>query len=115
MSTGRTTGRSGAYDVPAGTDVRAVARRLSPSFPTVRAEVRLRQGTGVGLRRRAESVTPIADRPGWDAVVVEGPLPELSDEVLTCGADVVVESPRSLRDDVVARLRSVAGADGMPR
>ena len=44
----RASGKSGAYDVPAGTDVRAVARRLSPSFPSVRAELRVRQGTGVG-------------------------------------------------------------------
>jgi len=43
-------------------------------------------------------------------VVVEGPVHELSDEVLTYGADVVVEAPPSLRDDVVARLRAVAGA-----
>jgi proteasome accessory factor B len=90
---------------------RAVARRLSPSFPSVRAEVRVRQGTGIGLRRRAESVTPVADRPGWDAVVVEGTVHELSDEVMTYGPDVVVEAPASLRDDVVARLRAVAAAD----
>ena len=69
----------------------------------------MRQGTGVGLRRRAESVTSIADRPGWDAVVVQGPAQELADEVLTYGADVVVVAPQSLRDDVIARLRAVAG------
>ena len=72
----------------------AIARRLSPSFPSVRAELRLRQGTGVGLRRRAESVTPLAGPPGWDLVVVEGPVHDLSDEVLTYGADVVVRRPR---------------------
>lgn len=103
----RATGKSGAYDVPAGTDVRELARRLSPSVPTVRAEMRVRQGTGVGLRRRAETAIPLDDRPGWDRVVVEGPVRELSDEVLTYGADVVVETPQALRDDVVARLRSV--------
>lgn len=110
VGTVRASGKSGAYDVPPGTDVREVARRLSPSYPSVRAEVRVRQGTGVGLRRRAESVTPIADRPGWDAVVVQGPVHELADEVLTYGADVVVVAPQSLRDDVVARLRAVAGS-----
>ena len=108
----RASGRSGAYDVPPGTDVREVARRLSPSYPSVRAEIRVRQGTGVGLRRRAESVTPLDDRPGWDSVVVEGPVHELSDEVLTYGADVVVVAPQSLRDDVIARLRAVAGSAG---
>ena len=104
----RATGKSGAYDVPAGTDVRELARRLSPSFPSVRAEIRVREGTGVGLRRRAETVTPLDDRPGWDRVVVEGPVHELSDEVLTYGADAVAETPAALRDDVVARLRAVA-------
>jgi proteasome accessory factor B len=63
----------------------------------------------VGLRRRAESVTPLEDRPGWDVLVVEGPVHELSDEVLTYGADVVVHGPDSLRDDVVSRLRAIAG------
>ena len=110
VGTVRASGKSGAYDVPPGTDVREVARRLSPSYPSVRAEVRVRQGTGVGLRRRAESLTPIADRPGWDAVVVQGPVHELADEVLTYGADVVVVAPQSLRDDVVARLRAVASS-----
>ena len=79
----------------------------------MRARLRVRQGTGVGLRRRAESVAPLDDRPGWDAVVVEGPVHELSDEVLTYGADVVVEAPQSLRDDVVARLRAVVGSGGV--
>ena len=107
----RTTGKSGAYVVPPGTDVREVARRLAPSFPTVRAELLVRSGTGVGLRRRAESVTASEDRPGWDVVVVEGPENELASEVLTHGTGVVVTAPESLRDEVVARLRAVvAGA-----
>jgi proteasome accessory factor B len=69
----------------------------------------VRQGTGVGLRRRAETVTPLDEHAGWDLVVVEGPVHELSDEVLTYGSDVVVEAPPALRDDVVSRLRAVAG------
>lgn len=68
----------------------------------------MRQGTGLGLRRRAESATPIEERAGWDRVVVEGPVHELSDEVLTYGADVVVEAPQSLRDEIVSSLRAVA-------
>ena len=74
----------------------------------------MRQGTGVALRRRAESVTPLEGsgrESGWDSVVVEGPVHELSDEVLTHGTDVVVEGPQALRDEVVTRLRAVAGAD----
>ncbi len=41
--------------------------------------------------------------------MVTGPVHELSDEVLTHGTDVVVEGPDALRDEVVARLRAVAG------
>ena len=93
-----------------GHGVREIARRLSPSYPTVRAEVRVRQGTGVGLRRRAESVTPIEDRPGWDALVVAGPVHELSDEVLTYGADVVVDLTGDL---AVGSL--VSQTDAVPR
>ena len=68
----------------------------------------------MGLRRRAESVTAL-DEPGWDSVVVQGPVHELSDEVLTYGTDVVVEAPQALRDEVVSRLRAVAGADAGER
>jgi proteasome accessory factor B len=103
----RATGKSGAYDVPPGTDVRAVARRLSPTFPTVRAELGVRPGTGVALRRRAESVAPATDASGWDTVVVEGPVHELADEVHPYGADVVVQGPQALRDEVVSRLHSI--------
>ena len=80
----RASGRSGAYAVPPGTDVRALARRLSPSLPSIRAEVLVRPGTAVGLRRHAESVLPGA-ADGWD---------------------VVVRSPSALRDEVVERLRA---------
>ena len=47
--------------------------------------------------------------------MVEGTVHELSDEVLTYGADVVVEAPAALRDDVVARLRAVAAVAGDAR
>ena len=40
----KATGRPGAYDVPAGTDVRAVAARLAPASPSVRAELLVRGG-----------------------------------------------------------------------
>jgi proteasome accessory factor B len=52
-------------------------------------------------------VTPFEGREGWDSVVVEGPVHELADEVLTYGADVVVELPAALRDEVVGRLRAL--------
>jgi len=104
------TGKSAAYVVPPGTDVRALARRLSPSFPSVRAEVLLRPGTGVGLRRLAEAVTLDSAGSGWDVVVVDGPTQQLADEILTYGPDAVVQSPQALREEIVERLRAVVGA-----
>jgi proteasome accessory factor B len=108
----RATGKSGAYDVPPGTDVRATARRLAPSVPSARAELLVRPGSGVGLRRRAETVEEAAatvDGEGWDLLTVSAPLDALADEVLTYGPDVVVRDPSELRDTVVARLRAVVG------
>ncbi len=100
----RPTGKSGAYVVPEGTDVRALTRRLAPSFPSVRAQLRVRPGTGVGLRRRAEATVDDAGS-GWDVVTVEGPLHHLADEVLTYGVDVVVDEPAALREQIIERLR----------
>ena len=109
------TGRSQAYDVPPGTDVRATAHRLTGRAPSVRAEILARPGSGVGLRRRAESVQEGAqavDGEPWDLLVVSAPLEALADEVLTFGPHVVVLGPEELRASVVERLRAVlAGAD----
>lgn len=109
------TGKAGAYDVPAGTDVRQVARRLVPSDPQVEATLLVRQGTGLGLRRQAadveEDVAGPDTRTAWDRVRLTGSVGNLADEVLTYGANVMVESPADLRDQVVGRLRAVVGED----
>ncbi len=67
----------------------------------------VRPATGVGLRRRAESVTPDPAGSGWDVVVVEAPVHQLADEILTYGPDAVVQSPDALREEIVERLRAV--------
>lgn len=103
----RTQGRSGAYDVPTDLDLREVAKRLLPPEPTARATLRVRAGAGLGLRARAEQVEAL---PSGDRLTVPYALEhELADEVLSYGADVVVEGPGTLRDLVVARLRAAAG------
>jgi predicted DNA-binding transcriptional regulator YafY len=66
--------------------------------------LRIRQGTGHGLRRRASS-----DRPGpngWD--LVEAPFSEAgwyADYIASFGADVVVIEPVDLREAVIRRLK----------
>ncbi len=107
----RKSGQPGSYDVPPGTDVRATTMRLAPEPSTVRATLLVRTGSGLALRRDAESVeTGVAgpdERTGWDRLAVTRSGPGVADEVLGYGPDVYVEEPESLRDEVVRRLRAV--------
>jgi proteasome accessory factor B len=106
------TGGPGAFDIPAGTEVREMARRLAPAAPTEEATVLARPGAGAALRRAATSVEGEVDGPdgtnAWDRLT----LPEgaRDDELIALGPDVYVESPASLRDALVARLRAAAEA-----
>jgi len=112
----RPTGPAGAYDVPAGTDVRALAAALEPASEPVEGSLLVRDGAGVLLRRRAVRVEE--DQPGpderttWDRVVVRADAQELADLVLAHADRVVVESPSDLRGTVVDRLRAAAAAGG---
>ena len=107
----RTTGKPASYDIPEGTDIRALTESLAPAPAESRARLLVRQGAALGLRRQAspaDGETPA----GWDRVEVSyGRTDAMADEVLAYGADVVVEEPSDLRDLVVARLRSVAGPE----
>ena len=113
-STARIKGRPGSYEVPAGTDVREVARRLAPPPTTERAVLLVRRGAGIPLRRDAESVE--TDVPGpdnhtpWDRVTLERGSVGLADEVLGYGPDVYVEAPAQLRETVATRLREAVAA-----
>ncbi|CAI9414539.1 helix-turn-helix transcriptional regulator [Nocardioides sp. T2.26MG-1] len=110
----RRNGQPGSYDVPPGTDVRATTMRLAPEPATGHATLLVREGSGLALRRDAESVEPGVpgpdDRTGWDRVVISRGGPGVADEVLGYGPDVYVEEPASLRDEVVRRLRAVVAA-----
>ena len=66
--------------------------------------LRIRTGTGYGLRRRAISDTPDAD--GWD--LVEASFTDAgwyADYIASFGADVVVIEPVDLREAVIGRLK----------
>lgn len=109
----RPVGPAAAYDVPAGTDVSALARRLAPQPQHVRATLLVRRGAGHLLRRGADAVeADVAgpdERTRWDRVVVTRDQPGLVEEVLTHGDAVLVEEPAALRDQVVSRLRAALG------
>jgi proteasome accessory factor B len=115
-------GPAGSFEVPAGTDLRAVTESLAPAPADRTAEVLVRRGAGHGLRRHA---APAPDGPAPDGPAPDGPASDapdgwerllatydgedaFADEVLSYGADVVVLRPQSVRDSVVRRLREAA-------
>jgi proteasome accessory factor B len=108
-------GPAGAFDVPAGTDLRAITRSLSPAPADRTAEVLVRPGAGHGLRRHAEPLDEDGTHPGWDRLTVRyGGSDAFADEVLGYGADVVVLAPADVRESVVRRLREAAGKEEVP-
>ncbi|MDT9592323.1 WYL domain-containing protein [Nocardioides zeae] len=115
----RTQGRRDAFDVPADVDVREIARRIAPPARSGAPAVLLvRQGAGFALRRDAAEVTPGVRGPdggeAWDRVRLPWSGEEVARTVLEHGADVVVEEPPALRDQVVTALREIAGPGETP-
>lgn len=105
-----TVGRPGAYEIPAGTDISDVTRRLAPDAGAERAVVLARRGAATPLRRAATAIED--DVPGpdsrtrWDRLTITRAV-GLEEEVLSLGPAVYVEEPVALRQRVVGRLRSV--------
>ncbi len=99
------TGPPGSVTVPDGTDVRTLVQAAGSDPPSVRTAVlRVRSGTGYGLRRRVSSDQPGQD--GWD--LVEAPFSDAgwyADYIASFGSDVVVEEPVDLREAVIRRLK----------
>ncbi|GAA0987313.1 Protein PafB [Nocardioides aquaticus] len=106
-----TDGDPGSYDVPPGTDLREVARRLAPAPSHERSVLLVRQGAGHTLRRDAVDlevgVTGPDGRDDWDRLVLTRGTVGLADEVLGHGPAAFVEEPATLREAVVTRLRAL--------
>jgi proteasome accessory factor B len=106
----RSVGRPSAFVVPEGTDLRALASTLEPGEPNEAARLRLRSGAGQVLRRQAAKVEPGDD--GWDVVTVPfAGIGAMAEQVVSLGADVVVDEPAALRDAVIRTLGRLAGDD----
>ncbi|MDO9454603.1 YafY family protein [Nocardioides sp.] len=107
----RKVGRPGAYSIPEGTDISAATRRLAPDLSTEPVVLLVRDGAALPLRRAAETVEAGVPGPDgastWDRLTLTRASVGIADEVLGFGDAVCVESPSSLRDQVVARLRAV--------
>lgn len=104
-------GEPGSYDVPEGTDVRAIAHRLAPAPSSEPASVLVRAAAGHPLRRQATSVEPGVAGPdrstGWDRLILRGAGSAVADDLLSYGDDVYVEGPVALRQSVIDRLTAV--------
>ena len=102
-------GPAGSYEVPSPGEIRDAAGLLTPAPETGVARIRVRRGSGFGLRRRAADSKPLSD--DWDLIAVPyGDPGDLAAEVAGYGADVVVVEPGDVRDTVVGHLRAVVEA-----
>lgn len=105
-------GKTAAYDVPTGADVKSIAERLVHRMPDIETSVLVRQRAGVALRRQASAIEEDVDGPddasAWDRVSIRGQARDLVSSVLSLGANAMVESPDELRAEVVSRLSGVS-------
>ncbi|MBR7742300.1 WYL domain-containing protein [Phycicoccus sp. BSK3Z-2] len=108
----RTVGRPGAFEVPEDHEPHVMARREgTPATQPSPAVVRVRQGAGHSLRRRARTVGDVDDT--WSLLDLDyHDLDMQAEELASYGADVVVEQPPELVDAVVERLRGAVLAHG---
>lgn len=103
-------GESGDVHPPPGLDVRALVSTLAPASPNRQATVRVRNGKGGSLRRRALSVRDVDD----DWAEIEVPFASgstLAEELVSFGPDVIVMGPDEVRQSVVRRLMALAGTE----
>ena len=102
-------GPPGSVTVPDGADVRELVRDWDSAPREHTAVLRVRSGTGVGLRQHAVSVR--ADEtgpPGWDLVTTRfADVGSFADYAASFGPDAVILDPPDLREAVIARLKGV--------
>lgn len=107
-------GRSGSYDVPAGTNLRELAAALTPPAPDRHAVLAIRAHRAPALRRRGQLVpTEMSLPPGFEMYEVGyASTRDLAGELASAGADVVVFEPAELRDAVIDKLSAWATPAG---
>jgi len=121
-------GPTGAYDIPEDHDARVMVDSTQvPTSPPRVATLRVRDGSGNALRRRARVAADGAGAngagangstgsngvagDGWSSVEVDfRDVDRLADEVAGYGPEVVAVAPTDLTEAVVRRLRGVTGS-----
>lgn len=102
-------GKPDAFEAPQTIDARRMIAQNESVPDWAPAILRVRNGRGNSLIRRARTVGVVDDE--WQLIDIEyDDITVLTDEVCSFGADVVVEQPLELRDRVVARLRGALEA-----
>lgn len=102
-------GRPGEYQVPSDHQPRLMVGANMHQGATQEATVRVREGAGQSLRRRATRAVPGED--GWDVLTLPfAHVGVLATELLALGPAVVVVEPAELRHSVVRRLTAVVRA-----
>jgi proteasome accessory factor B len=111
-------GPAGAVTAPDGVDLRKIVSQKVTEVPTGgQAQVWVADGRATALRRAGRSIAT-RQLAGRDGEVIElgiGSADQLARDIAGYGADAVVLEPRSLREDVLARLRGHAGVGGERR
>jgi proteasome accessory factor B len=102
-------GPAGRVTVPDGVDVREMVSNWdSAPVQEHTALLRVRAGSGVGLRRHAVSVRADEETPGWDLVTTRfADLGWFADYAASFGPDAIVIDPPDLREAVIRRLKGV--------
>jgi proteasome accessory factor B len=107
-------GAPGSFEVPADVDLGGLARRLAPPGPVEPLVLLVRTGAALALRRGAETAAEGVRGPdgtaGWDRLNIPEATSRMLDEVLSFGADVVVEAPEHLRRRIIERLDATVEA-----
>jgi proteasome accessory factor B len=108
----RRIGRRDAYTPPQVDLIDYVARWSGPIERTGRVTVLVRPGKAAGVRRWAEESVPGPD--GDRLVLRYADVEFIANWLVGYGADVRVLDPPEVRDEVIARLRSIATAYETP-
>jgi proteasome accessory factor B len=102
-------GPAGAVTVPDGVDLRTIVAQTVSDVPSGgQARVWVAEGRATALRRAGRSIAtrPLGDRAGEVIELDITSADQLARDIAGYGADAVALEPESLREDVMARLRS---------
>jgi len=97
-------GRAGSFEIPKDLDVSAA---FSGPSELHTAQIYLRDGRGLNLRNRANPLSGKGTPIGWQKFEINyRDHQRFIEEVLWYGDDVVIETPRELRDEIIGHLKS---------